>query len=184
MRSSVFAGIALAAALVAGAANAATTINFENGTAPGFTGSYSFYNATIVNKAVTVDGSRYLAVPEDGVASGPSLKAAIFTSPKAITNFAFDWGTPDQYNVLSFYSGSTLVKSVIGTTGNLTKRFSYDFSKSDNVTSVSFGTTRRAFEIDNVSVAAVPEPASWALMITGFVMVGAASRRRSRAVAA
>jgi hypothetical protein len=184
MRTSVFAGIALAAATLGGAANAATTINFNDGTAPGFSGSYSFYNSTIPNKAVTVDGTRYLAVPEDGVASGTSLKTATFTSPKAITSFSFDWGTPDAYNVLSFYNGSTLVKSVIGIESNLTKRFTYDFASSANVTSVSFGTTRRAFEIDNLSVTAVPEPASWALMIAGFIMVGAASRRRTRAVAA
>ena len=38
--------------------------------------------------------------------------------------------------------------------------------------------------LDGVSLTAVPEPASWALMIAGFVMVGAAARRRTvRAVA-
>ncbi len=37
--------------------------------------------------------------------------------------------------------------------------------------------------IDGVSVATVPEPATWALMIGGFAMIGAA-RRRSRAVTA
>jgi choice-of-anchor C domain-containing protein len=36
-------------------------------------------------------------------------------------------------------------------------------------------------ELDNVSVAgAVPEPASWALMIAGFGLVGAAARRRAK----
>jgi Protein of unknown function (DUF642)/PEP-CTERM motif len=34
--------------------------------------------------------------------------------------------------------------------------------------------------IDDVSVSAIPEPASWAMMIAGFAMVGIASRRRSR----
>lgn len=32
--------------------------------------------------------------------------------------------------------------------------------------------------LDNISVAAVPEPASWALLVTGFSMVGYATRRR------
>jgi hypothetical protein len=31
---------------------------------------------------------------------------------------------------------------------------------------------------------AVPEPASWAMMITGFGLIGYASRRRARMVAA
>ncbi|MDZ4370169.1 MAG: PEPxxWA-CTERM sorting domain-containing protein [Phenylobacterium sp.] len=35
--------------------------------------------------------------------------------------------------------------------------------------------------LDNVGLAAVPEPATWAMMILGFASVGAALRRRSRA---
>ncbi len=41
---------------------------------------------------------------------------------------------------------------------------------------------RTAF-IDNVSLAVVPEPASWALMIVGFGLVGVAARRRVAATA-
>lgn len=38
--------------------------------------------------------------------------------------------------------------------------------------------------VDNVSVtAAIPEPASWAMLITGFGLVGAAARRRRTAIA-
>ena len=37
--------------------------------------------------------------------------------------------------------------------------------------------------VDNVSVSAVPEPASWAMLITGFGVVGAAARRRRSAIA-
>ena len=47
----------------------------------------------------------------------------------------------------------------------------------------------RSFNVVNTSVflvplAAVPEPASWALMIAGFGLVGAAMRRRAAAAAA
>lgn len=38
--------------------------------------------------------------------------------------------------------------------------------------------------LDNVMVSQVPEPASWAMMITGFGLVGFAARRRRGAVAA
>ncbi|MFI4966187.1 MAG: PEPxxWA-CTERM sorting domain-containing protein [Caulobacterales bacterium] len=39
------------------------------------------------------------------------------------------------------------------------------------------------FAIDNIVVQGVPEPASWALMITGFGLAGAALRRRRRPLA-
>ncbi|TRW15092.1 PEPxxWA-CTERM sorting domain-containing protein [Glacieibacterium frigidum] len=38
--------------------------------------------------------------------------------------------------------------------------------------------------LDGVSITAVPEPATWGLLITGFAMVGVAARRRRRVVAA
>ena len=47
------------------------------------------------------------------------------------------------------------------------------------------GTSRSgSFAIDNLSVGAVPEPASWAMLIAGFGVVGAAARRHRNAVAA
>ena len=54
-------------------------------------------------------------------------------------------------------------------------------------TTLSFASaTGTAFgpALDNVSVAAVPEPASWALMLVGFGGLGAVLRRQRRAVAA
>lgn len=46
--------------------------------------------------------------------------------------------------------------------------------------------TQGLFEADNFTVgtAVVPEPASWALLIVGFAMVGVSARRRSRYAAA
>ncbi|OYU14743.1 MAG: hypothetical protein CFE37_09685 [Alphaproteobacteria bacterium PA4] len=35
-----------------------------------------------------------------------------------------------------------------------------------------------------MTVTSVPEPASWAMLLSGFALVGMAARRRQRAVAA
>ncbi len=37
------------------------------------------------------------------------------------------------------------------------------------------------YRLDSISVAAVPEPATWALMISGFGLAGASLRRRRAA---
>lgn len=66
-----------------------------------------------------------------------------------------------------------------------------DFLLASNVTSVTLSLVNNNtdfngndFAIDDLSLNAVPEPATWSLLIAGFAMVGVAARRRSRAVAA
>jgi choice-of-anchor C domain-containing protein len=65
--------------------------------------------------------------------------------------------------------------------------FSYNFLATGSSTTLAFASaTGTAFgpALDNVSVAAVPEPASWALMLVGFGGLGAVLRRQRRTVAA
>ena len=52
-----------------------------------------------------------------------------------------------------------------------------------------YGTRQRPLgarhrRLDSTTTAAVPEPAAWALMLTGFGLVGATMRRRQAAVVA
>lgn len=58
--------------------------------------------------------------------------------------------------------------------------------ESDNHTVGHFLTkgTGTSVPLNNSTIGAVPEPATWALMLTGFGMVGAGMRRRSRGVVA
>lgn len=66
--------------------------------------------------------------------------------------------------------------------------YSYSFTANTAGTfQLGFATTSSDFQgpiLDNVLVSQVPEPASWAMLITGFAMVGFAARRRRVAVAA
>ncbi|QYE33252.1 PEPxxWA-CTERM sorting domain-containing protein (plasmid) [Polymorphobacter sp. PAMC 29334] len=191
MPKSFYAVAAVAAVAIANVASAGTTtIDFNNHTAPHFTGSYTIYDSSITNVAAAVNDTPFLAVPVDGARFGQ----AYYNSDKAITSISFDWGSPDSYNTMAFISpdhGNAFVNpmgynsQVTGSNVTLVNgRATFNFLASDKVTKVAFASSERAFEIDNLSATAVPEPAAWTLMIVGFGMVGFAARHRSRFVAA
>lgn len=86
---------------------------------------------------------------------------------------------------VSFYNGATFLGGF---------NFAADASPLNNFLSISFNAlaqpiTRFTFistnggtlntGIDNVAITAIPEPATWGLMIGGFALAGAAMRRRT-----
>jgi hypothetical protein len=103
-------------------------------------------------------------------------------------------GTPSYLQLWYFANGSstpTLISPVSHTVAassgweNISGKFSVGagtirLGLSDNTTIAS----GNDFGVDNIKLASVPEPASWALMILGFGGAGAALRRRRQAAAA
>ena len=124
--------------------------------------------------------------------------------PSSFGNEAYDItltnGGLFQVSSLSFVccgSGSAnLQVDVYGAGGaylgqsNLSAATNYTYDNSANPLQYSrlrFTATGGHFSLDDfvgTAVAGVPEPATWGMMIAGFAMVGAASRRRSKAVTA
>jgi len=111
----------------------------------------------------------------------------------AIDSITFLWGSVDTYNSLavlgtgvSFSGGDQGVSPSNGnqTNPNSNRLVTLTFTGADrwNVTGLEFSSTGNAFEFDNVNVrtAAVPETASWALMLGGFGAIGSAMRSRRR----
>lgn len=100
---------------------------------------------------------------------------AIFVGSPTITNHVS--GTPAAYNGTAL--GGSLDAALAGVTflaGPNTLTFSYS--------GAGQGTADEAWGLGSVAAGAVPEPASWAMLITGFGMVGFAARGRRKAVAA
>ena len=110
----------------------------------------------------------WLAGNPDG---GPNAKLAISSAD----------GAQQQSNIFTVTPGVN-TRSDMGWAA-----YTYEFTAATSSTTLAFASaTDTPFgpALDNVSVAAVPEPASWALMLVGFGGLGAVLRRQRRAVAA
>ena len=128
-------------------------------------------------------GTSYLSVLGGG--------SATITFDAPVTSFQFDWGSIDAFNTLiidssapekiiipggNFSNAANGNQSSAGTNG----LFTVWGDAGETFTSITLQSTRNSFEIDNLAIGntAVPEPATWALMIMGFGGAGAMLRRR------
>lgn len=204
------AAVAAAVALSGAAANAATLINgsFESGQNPG---SYITlgHNSTAIDgwivKGNGVDyvGSYWKAA--DGVRSvdlsalnGGSIQQTIDTIIGKTYKVSF-WlaGNPDAGEgdklVATSVSGDWVNNFTFTVTGannheNMGwKQYSYEFTAFDTTSTLVFNSqTRTPYgpALDNVSISAVPEPATWAMMIIGFGAAGSMVRSRRKVAGA
>lgn len=155
-----------------------------------------------------LDGTNAFTVAQgDTISEGVSF-SSLFTVPASqnftffglfLTGSTFPTENTGVDGTTNFYDGATLVRQ--GATGTTSSKqlvnatvegppfntaWTFD-SLTSQWTITTLGTPAlldRAFISYTLTSNAVPEPASWALMITGFGLIGAALRRRSAATAA
>lgn len=136
--------------------------------------------------AATITFTQRLTVPSATVRNGVDLILLNTDYPGTTTGTSgmttlFDGGVQSMFQMSGTTSTDQVVNSLLDFTGS---SYSFDSARSDfTVTALgaaSLATDTAYFRYLTVDAlpAAVPEPASWALMITGFGAMGVVLRRR------
>jgi len=110
-----------------------------------------------------------------------------------LTGVSLYWGSVDAFNQLDFLNrAGEVVGTVRGsdlprfdgnqTLGATNRRLTFAMNGRDDINTLVFRSSGNAFEYDTIGITtgAVPEPGTWAMLIAGFGLVGAAARRRRR----
>ncbi len=158
------------------------------------TGNGNFVTGSLVDmwaapalSGSTFDTNQYLAV-----LTGESETLSLGAGVKQLSVYV---GSLDSYNDLDFtfagpgvtYTGAQLagvssgVDSGDQTAGDSNGFFTFSFAQP--ITSVTFGSTGNSFEIAAIGASSVPEPATWAMLLTGFVGLGGMLRSRKQVLA-
>lgn len=111
-----------------------------------------------------------------------------------LSAIGFYWGSIDRYNTVKVLGGDgatiftlgggSLIDANFGnqTVAKTNRRVTFFAEKGEVITGLKFISTGVAFEIDDIAAAGVvPEPATWAMLIAGFGLVGTAMRRQRMA---
>lgn len=201
---------AITALLSAAAASAVTVTSAPGAPDPGpFAGQKLVVTFDTANAmGYSFDGNIHTATSSSSSAAEPAgdtttfgyISSAFEPSTSTLTtpgvkSISFYWGSIDTFNSVDVLgAGGKTLKTIVGgsippANGNqmasdTNRRVDITAGAGETITGLRFKSTGVAFEFDNFAAGAVPEPASWALFIGGFGMVGAASRRRRMATVA
>jgi hypothetical protein len=141
--------------------------------------------------AVPANAVTYIITISDGALSQTDTVAPTFT-PKfgytggPVQSWGFGTSNISIGGWLDFYQGGTTIQNEASTSagGVFTSALPFFTLGSDNLLSFSVanGSTETFALTDggSLSISAVPEPATWAMMLLGFGMIGMATRARRK----
>jgi hypothetical protein len=168
-------------------ASAPGAVTFDMNSNPGFTGSPVLFATGTTggqNAQPFGDTTQYASV---GTLVTP---ATSFLTIGGNNNYVgLYWGSVDAYNSLTVTdaSGDHVINSAlfssvltpaIGDQGPGGSLYINIFTDSA-ISKLTFFSDQKAFEFDNLTVAAVPEASTWAMMILGFLGLGFIGYRKS-----
>jgi hypothetical protein len=121
--------------------------------------------------------------------------SATLIADMGLKQFSFYMGSPDNYNHLTFtfttlngvsttVSGADIEANAHVADGDQTFGTTVKFTFGPElVKKITFASDTNAFEFDKLAGIAVPEPATWTMMIMGFGLAGGLLRARRRIAA-
>jgi len=201
---------AFATVAIAGSANAAVSVSYTSddlNLPAGQTMVWDFDGLEAAGYSVSTTGTVSYYNGADGLQSGVAAPppgdlttyasvlggGSLTLSTPAIKLLSVYMGSPDAYNSIRFnfsdntselLNGTQLAGGAFGGNQSVGRRMTYTFGDK-TVTSVVFASAQNSFEFDNIAtISAVPEPATWAMMIMGFGLAGSAVRNSRRKTAA
>jgi hypothetical protein len=209
MKKSVALLAGMIAAVISGPASALTTVAFNggSGTLPANTTVIQDFEALAGGTPGAAIGPNAFVYDDSvgGASARPNfgstgnfatvLTGGSYTISFAATNvLSFVLGSLDTYNGLTLsyedgssqlYAGGQIINDLSFPSGNQISGetngvVTYAVQDGPRLTGATFTSSANSFEFDNIATAAVPEPATWALMVGGFGLVGFGLRRQKR----
>ena len=160
------------------------TLDFDSPTPAGFVvdGTIAQGSQTNVYREPFAGAGKYLTT------LGTPGTSQILNAITGYQTVSFYWGSIDTYNSFELLDaagnaiGSAVNSAFLGLTADgLSGARVNVISDGPAIHGLRFNSGQPAFEVDNVVFnAAVPEPASWAMMVLGFGLIGAAARGARR----
>lgn len=141
------------------------------------------------------DTTKYLSVPQNGSSGTATLDLTGYNFGGTVEGFSFYWGSIDTYN--SLVINTSLGSSVFAFNGSNppppangaqfdsanNRRVFFGLAQGETLNSLQFVSNGYAMEVDDLvftGTSGVPEPATWAMMLGGFGMVGGGMRSARR----
>jgi hypothetical protein len=171
------------------------------------TGNFRLATGTAPGQAAPLgNATQYLSVPNVDLDPPPGGNIATvdfrgFIHPSAVTSLSIYWGSIDTYNTITLldaglnpfasFTGTDIfalagiMSPPFGSTTNpvANRRVTFTLGAGETLGGIQLNSTQFAFETDDWVFGVVPEPATWAMLILGFGLIGASLRRRKTVAA-